>query len=339
MSLVVTLFVLGMLIVKARDPNTWVWFTGQPKQEVPDDLRPVAAVKAGDHGPAPSGEQEQAAPSGPTDLDPEEQSAAHYQFQAVSDGTLGMGEEEMPAYWRLFKWTKSQSFAEMNRRAAEQLGRQPNREVVFDQFVRQSDEQRGKLFHLDLNVNQIFSYPAPRNSAGIKTVYEIRGYTEQSGVWLYFVLTPELPPGMPTGIHVHERAAFAGYFMKVQGYHPAVAGPKDKPLSAPLFIGRLAWKPAAQPVQTTADLTWLWWLGGVAVLFGAARLGLWVYGRSRPERPAVVSRGKAAELRGWLADVAGESIDANVLDDGEGEVDGNPQGANGSLTSTDFRNN
>ena len=38
---------------------------------------------------------------------------------------------------------------------------------------------------------------------------------------------------------MHERVTFTGYFFKVQGYHEAGAGPRDKPLRAPLFIGRV----------------------------------------------------------------------------------------------------
>ena len=341
-SLIVTLFVLGMLIVKARDPSTWVWFTGEPIQQPANAIQPVAANKVSDQQTAPANEQPRVIPSGPTDLDAEEQAAARHQFQALSDGTLGMGAEEMPAYWRLFKWTNNQSFAELNRRAMEELNRQPNHEIAFDQFVQRPDEQRGKLFRLDLNVNRVLSYPAPKNSAGIETVYEISGTTAQSGAWLYFVLTPNLPPGMPVGAKVHERATFAGYFFKLQGYHPAVAGPKDKPLRAPLFIGRLAWQPAAQPVQTANDLTWLWWLGGVAAAFGAARLGLWVYSRRRPaQRPVttLISGGKSADLRGWLADAAGEAPDANLLAEDAFPVDSRPKGASDSLTGADFRNN
>lgn len=280
-SMIVMLAVLGMLISRAADPRTWTWLTAEPKT-------PAADVRRS--------EPEIASP-GPIDLDPEERSAAAEQFQAVSDRTVELSREEMPAYWRLFNWASHQSLDELQQRASQAL--------VFNQFVQSPDEQRGKLFRLDLNVRRVLSYDAPPNSAGISKVYEVWGWTTESKAWLYVVLTAQLPPGMPVGPDVNECATFAGYFFKVQGYHAAGAGPRDQALSAPLFIGRLDWKPAPAPAQTHDDLWWLFVLGGIAALYGLARLTLWYFGGNRRSmRPTSAHSDqppKNNSLHDWLA--------------------------------------
>jgi hypothetical protein len=293
-SLVVTLALLVLLIGKAADPTMWTWLTGEPESKA----RPADATAPADQPtvsvqPA-SVEPEKVVP-GPTDEDPEEREGASEQFLALTDGSTELGREEMPAYWRLFGWSQHQSFAELNRRATGNS--------VLNQFIQHPEEQRGKLFRLDLNVRRVLAYDAPENSAGIKKVYEIWGWTTESKAWLYCVLTAHLPPGMPVGPDVYERVTFAGYFLKVQGYHAAGAGPKDKALAAPLLIGRLSWQ-AAQVAKPAPDPPWLWWLGGIALLYVGVRTALWAARRLGPGPSQELSPAgarSASEVRGWLA--------------------------------------
>ena len=284
-TMIVMLVVLGMLISRAADPRTWNWLTAEPK------IESRAADVATD-------EPEIISP-GPTNLDPEERAAAVEQFQAVTDRTIELSREEMPAYWRLFNWASHQSLDELQRRASQA--------PVFNEFVQTPDEQRGKPFRLDLNVRRVLSYDAPPNSAGIAKVYEVWGWTTESKAWLYVVLTAQLPPGMPVGPDVNERATFAGYFFKVQGYHAAGAGPRDQPLSAPLFIGKLEWKPARSQAQTHDDIWWFGVLGGIAILYGMARLALWYFSRNRrsvePTSTDSEHVPKNSSLFDWLAKV------------------------------------
>jgi hypothetical protein len=238
--------------------------------------------------------------TGPTDEDPEERAAALEQFQAISDGSTEIAPEEMPTYWRMFRWVENQSLPELTRRA--------KRDVVLNDFLQEPEVQRGQIVLLDLNVRQVIAYPAPENSAGIKTVYQIVGWTDQSKAWLYYGLTAHLPKGMPIGVNVHEKATMVGYFFKVQGYHPAGAGPNDKPLVAPLVIGRLTWKPSplAKPPQD-ASSGWYWWVGaGVLLVIVAARWILPVVWPSRakpPKRldPAELNRSDEVRLDEWLS--------------------------------------
>jgi hypothetical protein len=303
-SMIAMLAVLALLISRAADPNTWTWLTGEsPKAANGNDVQlpttPTPALSQGERGPV-----------GPTDLDAEEREGAEEQFLALTDGTTELSREEMPAYWRLFRWVEHQSLVDMQRRAKV--------DAVLNDFMQRPGEQRGKLFRLDLNVRRVLSYDAPANSAGIEKVYEIWGWTTESKAWLYCVLTAHLPTGMPQGPDIHERATFAGYFLKVQGYQAAGAAPGDKPLAAPLLIGRVAWQPAAVATNSGESGTWLWWFAAIACAYGMVRIGIWLWGRTRSPQPEVLlaarsaRRSKRANLRGWLAETKRNS------DEGEG---------------------
>jgi hypothetical protein len=94
----------------------------------------------------------------------------------------------------------------------------------------------------------------------------------------------------------------------VQGYHPAGAGPNDKPLVAPLMIGRLSWKPSplAKPAQD-ASSGWYWWVGaGALLVIVAAR---WIVPLLRPSPakppkrldPGELNRSDEVRLDEWLS--------------------------------------
>jgi hypothetical protein len=302
MSMVLMLAVVGMLIARSADPNTWKWFTGEARvaDAGGDDPDNAAADRApAGNQPVQQPQQPEEVTPGPTDLDPEEQEGVVEQFQALSDGATEIGREEMPAYWRLFRWTEHQTLAELRKRA--------DGKKAINDFIQWPDENRGKLFRIELNVRQVKEYPAPENSASIEKVYEIWGTTNESQAWFYCVLTAHLPPGLPVGSNVHERVSFAGYFFKVMGYHAAGAGPKDKALPAPVFIGRISWKPAAPLPRPNDDPPWLWWLAGVFIVFAVLRLGLWFFGRSKTQRESlpIMKRNEpssADNLQDWLAE-------------------------------------
>ena len=312
------LVVLGVIIHRAAQPETWTWLAGD--KEAAAKLAQAKPAAARSPATKPAVQPEHVVP-GPTDLDIEEQDAAAEEFLALTDGGLEQGVEEMPAYWRLFRWAEHQTTAQMTKRAA--------KDVVFNEFMRDPDAQRGKLFTLKLDIRRVLAYPAPENKAGIKTVYELWGVTTESRAWLYCVLTAHLPEGMPVGPKVYETATVTGYFYKQQGYYEGGAGPRDKPLRAPLLIGRVTWKPSElRAAQEQSDLLLLMtqlgqriWI--VTLLIAAllvALLGYWVYTGVKP-RPLAVSESfdpsstrKSATVRNWLANAEEDSGDAPLPD-------------------------
>jgi hypothetical protein len=327
MSMITMLVVLGLIIAKAADPGTWAWLVKDdqgmakriaaeaPRDDVPPPAKPVATKLP-----------LEAITFGPTDQDIEEQDGAAEEFMALTDGGLEQRVEEMPAYWRLFGWVQHQSTDQLRKRASQK--------AVFNQFIRNPEEQRGKLFQFDLNVRQVHEYPATTNKVGVKTVYEIRGFTTESKAWLFFLLTPELPKGFPVGTDVVEQVTFTGYFYKLQGYIEAGAGPRDKPLQAPLLIGRISWKPSAlAAVQADSDWDWLArqagqpgsWVWRVAFgigLVGIIALGIWWYGLFVPRRAVEAAQSdfettrKSADVRNWLSSAENERlVDEDANDD------------------------
>ena len=311
------LVVLGMIIAKASDPATWAWLVGDQAAMKQDD--PAAAAPNGALPPAvpvTAQTKPETVTEGPTDQDIEESDGAAEEFMALSDGGLELSKEEMPAYWRLFGWTMHQSTPELRKRA--------QRDPVLNQFIRDPDEQRGKLFQFQLNVRRVLAYDAPENKAGVKKVYEIWGFTTESQAWLYCVVTPELPERMPVGANVHELATFTGYFLKLQGYHAAGAGPRDRALQAPLMVGRISWKPSPQAAGARSDFDWVarefarpgsWvvrgiFIGGVLVIIA---LGFWMYGLINPRRAIEAAATdfettrKSSDVRNWLTDAERDS--------------------------------
>jgi hypothetical protein len=310
---IVFLVVLGMLIVQARNPLYWRWLCREPAVGGPADPatsihdRPAddpanaapnhwyskkaaaaaakkkAAGAVASNAAKPAGAVRPAStasprangktlhlpplPTGPTDLDEEEREGAREEFQAVTDRTFEMHPEEMNAYWRLFSWAQNQSVAGLSKRAV--------KDVVYNDFIQTPDDFRGRLVALDLNVRRVLRGPATRNRVGIKNVYEVVGFTTESQAWLYFCLAADLPKGMPVGSTVEENATFYGYFLKLQDYYRAGASPDEKPLTAPVLIGRLVWHSAAAAEARGETFSQFFW----AAIMGAGLLvagGIWL---------------------------------------------------------------
>ena len=256
-------------------------------------------------------------PSGPTDLDEEERDAAIEEFQALTDRTLEMHPEEMNAYWRLFSWMQNQSPAGLRKRAI--------KDVVMNDFIQSADDFRGKLVALDLNVRRVLRYPAPKNRLGIKNVYEVTGFTTESQAWLYIGLTADLPKGMPIGSSVEERATFYGYFLKLQGYYRAGAKPDERPLAAPLLIGRMVWHSAAAAQAQGESFSQVFWVaisGAVLAVVG----GVWLIVRFIGGPPAAVPGGTLRPLPEvpidqWLRTAGEHRLEIGGADPGRAESD------------------
>ncbi len=361
----VMLAVLGMLISEAQDAHTFLWLCGKQAAGGPADPanlihgRPAeqggAARNAAGARPVPKdadGTQRLAKdadgtrrapatverahgkpldlpppPSGPTDLDEDERGAAAEEFQALTDRTLELHGEEMPAYWRLFSWVRNQSLAGLSKRAV--------KDVVLNDFMQSPDDFRGRLVALELNVRRVLRYPATKNRLGIENIYEVTGFTTESQAWLYFGLTADLPKGMPVGSSVEEQATFYGYFLKLQGYYQAGAKPNERPLEAPVLIGRMVWHPAVvagAQGESFSQIFWVAILGAGLVVAG----GVWLIVRLLGRRPAAV-RGRTLQpqpivpMDQWLRTAAEDGLeidgaDAEAPESDSGAADGDGQG-------------
>ncbi len=205
-----------------------------------------------------------AAADRPTDLDPDEAETAREEFQAIRDGTSTLGPEEMEAYYRLVTWVESQSFAELEHRAANGLS--------YADLHDHPGRRRGQLVALDIDAVRAKDLGAD-NRLKVR-LWEVFGTTDESRPWLYDLVVVDYPQGMPSGPDIRERAKFVGYFLKLQGYLPHDARPGQRPEKAPLLIGRLRWEPLVVPVART-DRTLEWALSAVLL----AAIGLFLIGR------------------------------------------------------------
>ena len=173
----------------------------------------------------------------------------------VTDNSLRMAKREMPAYWELVRKTANSTFNELREKA--------NSGTKFNDFYSEPAKHRGELVSFDISVRRVTRFEAEAgNSAGLTSVYEIWGSTDQSHAWLYVFITDRLPDGFNEETLLRKKAAFAGYFLKLLAYHPGAASPNAKPLLAPLMIGRFNDIQDAEPTSTS-NLPW-WASSGVA---------------------------------------------------------------------------
>jgi hypothetical protein len=298
-----TFCILGAIVFRSCNSATQ-----KPPAEQFDRERPVAEEKK-----TPSPEQETAAP---IDEDSEEQAAIQDAFQAVTDGTLGVGKEEMHAYVRLFDWVVKQSFDELRRRS--------KKNVTFDELMRTPDQFRGKLVQIDLNVRQAIRYEDDR--LGTKEIYELRGFTADSRSWLYFVIAPELPDGVPVGTDVAAKVRVEGYFFKLQGYQPGSAKSNATPLKAPLIIGRV--KPWGTPGEASPlGGGWLYYGAAAFLIFGMIFTALSFLGRQRARRhQAKLDACKMDRGGDWLSRETPSGEKRPPREDGEDEGDKGEEG-------------
>lgn len=208
------------------------------------------------------------------DRDPEQWAAAVEEFEAITDGTMQIQPEEIGGYSRVLRWVREQPLETLRQRSTGH--------VLRKDFLHDPASKRGKLYQVELQVCRVLPYTASDSRLGSGQLYEVWGWAPESGAWLYVAVTPDLPPGFPTGATVAESAVLYGYFYKLQGYLEAGAAPRSKPLIAPLFLGKLEWRPKVAPATGTDRI---FWMAGISLCV------LWFMFRAnrsfrRGERPA-----------------------------------------------------
>jgi hypothetical protein len=282
------LVMLGLMIKQASRPASWRWLEAAAAESAP------GAPNAAPPKTLPD-EAEKVVP-GPTDLDESEQEEAKQFFSVLRD-KHPMTPAEMPAYWKLFLWTQSQSFAELQRRA--------ERNPFFTRFWEDSAKRRGKIVELKLDIRRVLSHDAPENPLGVTKVYELWGVTNESRGHPYVVVTSELPAEIPEGASVYAKGLFAGYFLKVLGYQAA-----DTNRGAPLLVGRIRAlpMPPSPHVDAATNRTQFWQCVLVGSVLLVAFLGFQYLksrsrSKSRKNMPHSVPHSEAEDdTEAWLAD-------------------------------------
>lgn len=262
------LVLLGFMIAHASRPQTWYWLAQNEAQGAQGSEIPPVPTKPDSAPP------EEVLVPNPTDQDPEEWKEVSELFRNVRD-KIPMEVEEMPPYWRLFKWARAQTMQSLEDRSL--------KSPFFTQFWDQPDKMRGRLVTLRLRLRRVLSHEAPENSAGVKRVYEFWGVTDESRGHPYVVITSELPASIPEGANITAEAVFSGYFLKLLGYEAS-----DAKRGAPLLIGRIRALPSApsllkDPKQGRSEF-WMGLIAGSIILILLVISRLMFRGQQRKAR-------------------------------------------------------
>jgi hypothetical protein len=285
----VMLAVLYQLIVWSLNEDTWRWWVSDgPK------AAPAARQQAGPPAHRPPASLPPA--TGPTDEDPDQAETAREEFQAVTDGSLTLGPEEMEPYDRLVEWVKNQSYARLYARAKKGLR--------YTDLHDDVEKHRGDL--VALNVQIQLANDAGKNRFGVP-LHDAWAVTDESVGRFYALIVVDFPPGIPLGQFIREKAKFVGYFLKLQGYEPGSAKPGQAPEKAPLLIGRLEWEPPAAVAEPPSNNTHQWIIGlCLLALIGAVVVLHWGYSKWLRPRPAArpmvpdAASGEVIPIEAWL---------------------------------------
>lgn len=243
--MIMFMVVLIMIISWTRDPQNWQWLAMLTPAEEQKQDETTAQPKV----VAPT---EESVVSGPNDLDPKEMEEIRKLFEAVED-KKDLVAIDMPAYWRLMRWGRSQKFADLEKRAAPK--------VRYAQLFEQPGEFRGKPVRLRVHIRKLVSYDAPENSAGVKRVYEAWGWTDDSKSFPFVLVFDQLPAGMKEGEEVVEEGVFVGYFLKLMAYTAF-----DARRAAPLLVGKMSRIDAPMVSSTPPIDPKLLWLSAAAAV-------------------------------------------------------------------------
>lgn len=274
-SLLFLLAVLWVLYQNVRDPATWHWLATTDEDPVMIDVNGASRR-------APV-ELEEVVVPGPNDSDPDEM-AKFKALEGLITDRRDLRPREMPAYWQLMAWSRTEPFDQLEKRAL--------REPAFTQLWEQPALYRAKPIRLRMHVRRVLQYDAPENPLGLKVAFEGWGWTDESKSYPYTVVFSNKPPELPVGPDVEAEVIFVGYFLKNMAYTAF-----DKRLAAPLLVGQL--RMAGQTVSRAPESSFF---GGDVVTFVLSALvlaaaGWLVFASIRRKKPRALTANGACDFR------------------------------------------
>ena len=295
LSLLMGLAVLAMLYQRAKEPQFWRWMTNESRADAEDEqsksTSPVGGLKSSG---SVANTIENIVP-GPNETDPDELANLRSNLKSIQD-RQPLQPHEMPAYWRLLGWSRTRPFAELEKGAL--------RDVPYSHLWDEPDLYRGQPMRLKLHVRRVLAYDTKENPLGLKKVFEVYGFTDNSLSFPFIVILPEKPAGLPIGTDVEGEIVFVGYFVKWMRYRAF-----DKTKDAPLLVGRA--RPAVRPVGAGQsggwELAFLTLVGGV---FALTFLGWFSLRMLRRPRSATAGANVIAPEQlpdNWMANTTAEA--------------------------------
>ncbi len=260
----------------------------------------------------------------PIDQDPTEMAEFDYNKSAISDGFIGIKREEMHAYRQLVRWVKEQPVEVLKRRA------KPN--PLYSRFMSSPDEQRGRIFSLNVHVRQsdMAEIEGVDGDATPLTLVEATAFTPQSKYFPYKLMLVDADDDFPIKNSINEDGVFYGYFFKQLGYETQLTKPGNA-LKLPILVGRLVWHKRT-PVDK-AESFWLWAVFGGVILtvFVMIRIGLSMSGKTKSTfvtagRP-IRSKAPEADVESWLDETLSPNSDSGENSNQESDEFGNNPGS------------
>ncbi len=292
------LVALGVLILGARNPDTWKWVEDLPRRA--GQAPRAALVQAGAAADAPKAlAGEYPLLPGKTDADAAELADGEAELEVVHDRTEKDLRNEMPALERLLRWVRAQT--------PEQLWGRDAAEVSLQDLTANPRKWRGKLVRFRLKAMQAIDIgSALHEEPAAREKWQLTGYADRTGTQTYLLVAPALPQGFPVGGKFPaEKIDFVGYFYKLRTY-PAM---NDKFVTAPVLIGTFFWKPPTPAAAGGGE----WPIGLIVAGLGAAALACLVWASRRGhETPAPPAPADPAALDGWLRGVEETPGDAST---------------------------
>jgi hypothetical protein len=267
--------ILALLIMQAGDPRNWQWLANDEQAR-----KPVFA--------------EYPVQQGPTDLDPEEWKTASKNIEVVKD--LLPRDDQLNALIknRYLKWVLRQK--------PEDLYRRKPIDVSLNELINRPAEFRGKLIRLRLSIKRCLPLPSPnKENPDFDNLHEMLGFQDKTGLWLYWLFTPGVPKGFPTGEIIDSQTVdVVGYFHTLRAYMDA----NEKASRAPEIVGTAVWYPIEKAKDSRAS--WPLIIGFAAALpIGALVLWKMLSGPQMSPSFARTSR-SGVDVEDWLTKGEGE---------------------------------
>ena len=230
-SSLMALAVLWALYGRFKDPTTWAWMTHESLESVASGAEPSTSANKSQ---VAESKPETIIP-GPNEEDGDALLKLRKSLSVVEDKTP-LQPHEMLAYWQMLAWSRTRPLADFEKTA--------QRDVPFAQLWAEPDLFRGHAIRLRMHVRRILKFTVEENPLGLKEVYELWGWTEDSRSYPFVVVLPELPAGLKVGTDVSGEVVFVGYFLKWMSYQTFDT---KKVNYSPLLVGRCRTVAAAGP--------------------------------------------------------------------------------------------
>jgi hypothetical protein len=271
-SLLLGVAVLWMVYERFKDPATWRFLTNE------NQVAPVVGQLPGNEDKP---KNEEIVVPGPNDLDGDEVLDAAEKFELVMDKQELKG-REMPAYWTLINWSRSQS--------TEQLEKRARRDVLMANLYHDAEKHRGKHpIYLRLHIVRALDATRTPNPAGVSRIIEAWGTTDESRGNPYCILLPDPPADLPIGHNISAEMVFSGYFLKLIKHDMVGDKPRAVPLfrASPLLIGRGRLLSVPSLAKKEADPSFIYVFIGVTM---ACLLGIVGFLFFRTRKPVALRR-------------------------------------------------